>query len=167
MHSIGNYNIPNLGNLNNLNLYSNPINCSFKGNNSSPLAPLENDTFTKTSQAQDTTIKKRSDGTIDFIAEYSDNGNIAKITYYQEDGKTLETILEVDPKTENIKKNTQYDKNGKLDCILESDTKTGKISKLTEYQKDGKTIKSIKEFDSSNPDTETKWTLNKENSNGN
>ena len=73
---------------------------------------------------------------------------ISKKTFYQEDGKTIESILDFDPNTGNKCKYTSYQKDGKtIKAITDYDPNTGNRIKYTSYQEDGKTIKAITDYD--------------------
>lgn len=74
------------------------------------------------------------DGTIWYIEEFGDAGNLLKMTYYREDG-TLFSILECN--SDGIKtKNSSYDTDETLDYTEEFDLE-GRIIKYTDYNKDG------------------------------
>lgn len=140
-------------------------NIAFNGT-TSPLAPLEKDTFTKTPQP-DIKIIKRDDGTIDHTIEqngadikttyfnkdgktvnsvnyYNENTKDHEDIFYQEDGKTLSAVNKGNTYTGDTR-DVRFWQDGKTVCeISEGNLYTGNI-KHTEYEHDGKTVKAIRE----------------------
>lgn len=157
----------NLCNLSSTNFKAAPRcnSIAFKGA-TSPLAPLEQDTFTKTGQPNIKTIK-RNDGTIDYIEEQK--GDEITTTTYQPDGKTVHSITSYNEKTKDTEE-ILYQKDGKtlysvskgnvytgdtqtvhfrddgktVFDILEGNINTGNMKHI-EYEPDGKTVKEVRE----------------------
>lgn len=121
-----------------------PLNFRGSENTSAPnypnLAPLDKDTFTKTSQPTRQRILKREDGTIDFVEELdAKTGKKIKETCYQNDGKTLWSIIQYDLKTGNQIKSTDFCDDGvTVKVIHEYDASIpNKIIKATWFKEDG------------------------------
>lgn len=85
--------------------------------------------------------------TLEAVIEYGAHGKPVKETFYDKDGKTVLRSFEKEysPETGRLIKEIEYE-GTKLAQIMEMDSNAARITKVSYYEKDGKTLDRIHEY---------------------